>query len=289
MKIFKGRIKDSQIGYFFILPAFIMLLLVIFYPMIISLIMSFSFESRSGHTLGNYTLLFRDSLFWQTLKNHLIFVGIVVFFHIIIGLSIAIALNTRIRAKLFFRLIALLPWTVPDVVAGITWKWMYDPVYGLLNDLLSRLNLIHSPILWLSDPKLALASIIFADIWRGFPFVMIILLAGLQAIPEELYEAARIDGSSGFQAFRFITVPSLKKLLIVALVLDIVWESRRFGLIQAMTQGGPGHLTEIFPTLIYKEYFQFFRFEYASAIAIILSIILLVVSFPYIKEITRGE
>jgi len=289
LKIFKGRIKDSQIGYFFILPAFIMLLLVIFYPMIVSLILSFSLESGSGYVLDNYILLFKDSLFWQTLKNHFIFVGVVVFFHIIIGLSFAMALNTRIKAKLFFRLIALLPWTVPDVVAGITWKWVYDPIYGFLNDLLSRLNLIHSPILWLSDPKLALASIIFADIWRGFPFVMIILLAGLQAIPEELYEAARIDGSSDIQAFRFITIPSLKKLLIVALVLDTVWESRRFGLIQAMTQGGPGHLTEIFPTLIYKEYFQFFRFEYASAIAIILSIILLIISFPYIKGITRGE
>ncbi len=285
----KRRIKDSQMGYFFILPASIMLLVVIFYPAVVSLILSFSSESGGGYTLNNYAELLRDALFWQTLKNHLIFVAVVVFFHLIMGLSIALALNTRIKARLFFRLIALLPWTVPDVIAGITWKWVYDPLYGCLNDLLSRLNFIQSPVLWLSDPKLALSSIIFTDIWRGFPFVMIILLAGLQAIPEELYEASRIDGASVFQGFRYITLPGLKKLLIVALALDTVWESRRFGLIQTMTQGGPGHLTEIFPTLIYKEYFQFFRFEYASAIAIILSVILLAVSFPYIKGVTKEE
>jgi len=254
-----------------------------------SLKLSFTSESGALYSLTNYVELFRDALFWQAFRNTLVFVGLVATFHLVIGLSIAMALNTRIKARLLFRLVVLLPWTVPDVVAGITWKWIYDPVYGALNDLLSRLNLIDAPILWLSDPGLALSSIIFADIWRGFPFVMLILLAGLHAIPRELYEASRIDGASSFQSFRYITLPGLKKMVVVALALDIIWEFRRFGLVQAMTQGGPGHQTEVFSTLIYKEYFQFFRFEYASAIAVIMSIILLSLSLPYIWMISKEQ
>lgn len=283
------HIKDKQMGYFFILPAALMLLAVIVYPAMYSLKLSFTSESGGLYSLTNYVELFRDSLFWQAFRNTLVFVGVVATFHLVIGLSIAMALNTRIKGRLLFRLVVLLPWTVPDVVAGITWKWIYDPVYGALNDLLSRLNLIHAPILWLSDPGLALSSIIFADIWRGFPFVMLILLAGLHAIPKELYEASRIDGASGFQSFRYITLPGLKKMVVVALALDIIWEFRRFGLVQAMTQGGPGHQTEVFSTLIYKEYFQFFRFEYASAIAVIMSIILLALSLPYIWMISTEQ
>jgi len=283
------HIKDKQMGYFFILPAALMLLVVIIYPAVYSLKLSFTSESAALYSLTNYAELFRDALFWQAFRNTLVFVGVVTIFHLVIGLSIAMALNTRIKVRLLFRLIVLLPWTVPDVVAGITWKWIYDPVYGALNDLLSRLNLIDAPILWLSDPKLAMSSIIFGDIWRGFPFVMLILLAGLQAIPRELYEASKIDGASGFQSFRHITLPGLKKIVVVALALDIIWEFRRFGLVQAMTQGGPGHQTEVFSTLIYKEYFQFFRFEYASAIAVIMSIILLSLSLPYIWMISKEQ
>ncbi len=287
--MFALHIKDKQMGYFFILPAALMLLAVIIYPAIYSLKLSFTSESEALYSLTNYAELFRDALFWQAFRNTLIFVGLVTIFHLVIGFSIAMALNTRIKARMLFRLIVLLPWTVPDVVAGITWKWMYDPVYGALNDLLSRLNLIDAPILWLSDPGLAMSSIIFADIWRGFPFVMLILLAGLQAIPRELYEASRIDGASGFQSFRHITLPGLKKMVVVALALDIIWEFRRFGLVQAMTQGGPGHQTEVLSTLIYKEYFQFFRFEYASAVAVIMSIILLSLSLPYIWMMSKEQ
>jgi len=281
------HIKDKQMGYFFILPAALMLLVVIIYPAMYSLKLSFTSESKALYSLTNYAELFRDPLFWQAFRNTLVFVGVVTISHLVIGFSVAMALNTRIKVRLLFRIIVLLPWTVPDVVAGITWKWIYDPVYGALNDLLSRLNLIDAPILWLSDPKLVMSSIIFADIWRGFPFVMLILLSGLQAIPRELYEAAKIDRASGFQSFRYITLPSLKKIVGVALALDIIWEFRRFGLVQTMTQGGPGHQTEVFSTLIYKEYFQFFRFEYASAIAVIMSIILLSLSLPYIWMISK--
>jgi multiple sugar transport system permease protein len=178
---------------------------------------------------------------------------------------------------------------VPDVVAGIIWKWMFDPIYGALNDLLIKIGLLNTPIEWLSNPKLAMTSAILVNLWRGFPFVMLILLAGLQSIPKHLYEAAAIDGAPKFQQFIHITLPGLKKMIVVALALDIVWEVRRFGLIQAMTQGGPGILTEVLSTYTYKQYFKFFRFEYASAISVVMTIVLLLVSLPYIWMISQEE
>jgi len=175
------------------------------------------------------------------------------------------------------------------MVVGIIWKWMYDPIYGALNDALLKIGLISTPVEWLSNPKLALFSVILVNLWRGFPFVMLILLAGLQAIPRHLYEAGAIDGASKWQLFIHITIPGLRKMIVVALALDIVWEVRRFGLIQAMTKGGPGVLTEVLSTYTYKQYFQFFRFEYASAIAVVMTVVLLLVSLPYIWMISQEE
>ena len=209
--------------------------------------------------------------------------------HMVLGLAVAMVLNTALPAKPLFRLIALLPWVVPDVVAGIIWKWMYNPIYGAINDFLLRIGLINTPVEWLSNPALALFSVILVNLWRGFPFVMLILLAGLQAIPRHLYEAAGIDGASRVQCFFHITIPGLRKMIVVALALDIVWEVRRFGLIQAMTQGGPGVLTEVLSTYTYKQYFHFFRFEYASAIAVVMTVVLLLVSLPYIWMISQEE
>jgi multiple sugar transport system permease protein len=198
-------------------------------------------------------------------------------------------LNTALPVKPLFRVIALLPWVVPDVVAGIIWKWMYNPLYGALNDFLFRLRLIQQPVEWLTNPRLAMFSAILVNLWRGFPFVMLILLAGLQAIPKHLYEAAAIDGASIWQSFLHVTIPGLRKMVVVALALDTVWEVRRFGLIQTMTQGGPGILTEILSTHTYKQYFRFFRFEYASAIAVVMTVVLLLVSLPYIWMISQED
>ena len=183
----------------------------------------------------------------------------------------------------------LLPWTLSDVVAGIIFRWMYNPVYGFLNDLLFKLQIAGEPLIWLSNPALVFPSIVITNVWRGFPFVMIILLAGLQSIPDELYEAASIDGASVFQKFKNITIPGLKKMFIVAIALDTVWEFRRFGLVKAMTEGGPGQSSMVLSLYVYKQYFQFFRFEYASAIAIVMSITLLFMSLPYIFMMVKEE
>ncbi len=275
----------------FVAPGVLLLVLVLGFPAVTSLSYSIQPEQADtlSYTFSNYTNLLKDPFFDKTFWNTAIFVFLSVASHLILGLGVAMVLNTALPAKPLFRLIALLPWVVPDVVAGIIWKWMYDPIYGALNDVLLRIGLIASPVEWLSNPNLALFSVVLVNLWRGFPFVMLILLAGLQAIPQYLYEAAAIDGASKWQLFYHITIPGLRKMIIVALALDTVWEVRRFGLIQAMTQGGPGVLTEVLSTYTYKQYFQFFRFEYASAISVVMTIVLLLVSLPYILMISQEE
>lgn len=273
----------------FVLPGLLLLILVLGFPAITSILYSIKAEQTGAYTLANYNYLLKDPFFKTTFWNTAIFVTASVATHMILGLAVAMVLNTALPAKPLFRLIALLPWVVPDVVAGIIWKWMCDPIYGAINDVLLKIGFIDTPVEWLSNPKLAMFSVVLVNLWRGFPFVMLILLAGLQAIPRHLYEAAAIDGASKVQTFFHITIPGLRKMIVVALALDIVWEVRRFGLIQAMTQGGPGILTEVLSTYTYKQYFQFFRFEYASSVAVVMSIVLLLVSLPYIWMISQEE
>jgi multiple sugar transport system permease protein len=285
------RIKDRHMWVFFVLPGVLLLILVLGFPAITSVLYSVKPEQAGdvSYTLSHYSNLLKDPFFKATFWNTGVFVILSVGTHMILGLAVAMVLNSALPAKPLFRLIALLPWVVPDVVAGIIWKWMFDPIYGAINDVLLKMGMIQSPIEWLSNPTLALFSVILVNLWRGFPFVMLILLAGLQAIPQQLYEAAAIDGATKAQSFFHITIPGLKKMIVVALALDIVWEVRRFGLIQSMTQGGPGVLTEVLSTYTYKQYFQFFRFEYASAISVVLTVVLLLVSLPYIWMISQEE
>lgn len=287
----RNRIKDRHMWVVFVLPGIFLLVLVLGFPAITSLSYSIKAEGSDtpSYTFSHYTNLTKDPFFKRTFWNTTVFVFLSVTAHMVLGLAVALVLNSALPAKPLFRIIALLPWVVPDVVAGIIWKWMYDPIYGALNDVLLKIGLINAPIEWLSNPNLALFSVILVNLWRGFPFVMLILLAGLQAIPQQLYEAAAIDGATRAQSFFHITIPGLKKMIVVALALDIVWEVRRFGLIQAMTRGGPGVLTEVLSTYTYKQYFQFFRFEYASAIAVVMTIVLLAVSLPYIWMISQEE
>lgn len=283
------RLGKERQGLFFILPCLLMLLLILGFPAFMAVLNSFSpiWSKGFSFTLENYRRLFHDIIFWNSLSKTLFFVGGTVALHLVLGLGVAIALNAEIKARRFFRVFAILPWTVPDVISGLIWRFMYNPLSGIINDVLMKLHLTDTYIEWLAAPQLAMPSIIFADVWRGYPFVMIILLAGLQAIPREQYEAARVDGASPLQEFWHVTIPNLKRMIVIALALDTIWQFRRFGLVYTMTQGGPGHSTEILSILVYKQYFRFFNFEYASALAVILAIIMLIISLPYIRMIVR--
>lgn len=289
LPIFRVLSRQELQGYAFVLPCMLMLLLILGFPMVVATLNSFTplWSEERTFTLENYAKLIRDELFWNSLLVSFNFVFGTVCLHFILGLAVALALNSQIRGKRFFRLIALLPWTVPDVISGLMWRFMYNPTSGIINHLLLRSELTDTYIEWLGRPGLALRSVIFADAWRGYPFVMMILLAGLQAIPQELYESARVDGASTFQEFRHITIPLLMRVAVVALALDTIWQFRRFGLVYNMTQGGPGHVTEILSLYIFKQYFRYLNFEYASAVALVMAVILLVLSFPYVRMMVR--
>ncbi len=275
-------------GYLFVAPAVSVLLAVLVYPALTTLRLSVTLPGgRVG--VGQYVELFADPLFRQVVWQTAVFVAGSVTAHVLLGLPVALAIAGTVPARGAFRVVALLPWVVPDVVAGIVWKWILNPLYGVLNDLLMAAHFIAQPWEWLTHPTLAPLSVLLANVWRGFPFVMVILLAGLQSIPQELYEAASLDGAGSWARFRAVTLPGLRKVLVVAVALDTIWEVRRFGLVQAMTGGGPGTVTEVLSTQVFKQYFQFYRFEYASAMAVAMTALLLLVSLPYVRMIMREE
>lgn len=281
--------SDAWVKYLFLVPASAVLAAVVVFPIINTIIYSLSKPlSKEFHfSLINYFRISGDRLFWQSFRNTLLYVGASVSAHFFVGLGVALLLNTKIKGRTAFRLVALLPWAIPTVVTAVTWKWIYNPTSGVLNDALFRLHLIQKTLLWLSSKNTAMASIIISNIWRGFPFVMVVLLAGLQLIPEELYESAAIDGANKFQGFLHVTLPGLRRCIMVALALDIVWEFRRFEMVKVLTDGGPGTLTDVLSTTIFKQYFQFFRFEYASALAIVMSLTIFAISIPYVREMMK--
>jgi multiple sugar transport system permease protein len=281
---------DRHLGYLFVLPATLMLATVLIFPAFVTLKASFTPEGGGGWslTLAQYQKAFRDPVLLQTFKNTFAFVAWSLVGHFVLGLGLALALNQALPGQTFFRLVALIPWTIPDVVAGILFRWVLNPIHGAMNPLIRMLFPgFPAEFQWLSNPTLAFPSVIIANVWRGYPLVMVMILAGLMAIPRELYEAAAVDGAGKLRRFFHVTLPGLSTIILIALALDMVWEFRRFALVVAMTGGGPGTLTEVLSTLVYKTYFQFFTFEYASAMAILMSAVLFVLSLPYIILVGR--
>ena len=284
---------DRHMGYFFLFPATLMLVAVLVFPAFITMKLSLTPEGGSGWrtlTLAHYQKAIRDPVLLKTFMNTLAFVAWSLVGHLTLGLTLALALNQALPGQTFFRLVALVPWTIPDVVVGIIFRWALNPTFGCINPLIRTVfPNFPAEFQWLSSPALAFPSVILANIWRGYPLVMVMLLAGLMAIPRQLYEAAEVDGAGRVRRFWHVTLPGLSTIMIIALALDMVWEFRRFGLVLTMTGGGPGTLTEVLSTLVYKTYFQFFTFEYASAMAIIMSVVLFVLSVPYIVLVGRKQ
>ena len=283
---------DRHIGYFFLFPATLMLVAVLVFPAFITMKLSLTPERGSGWglTLGHYQKAFQDPVLFKTFMNTFAFVTWSLVGHLTVGLALALALNQALPGQTFFRLVALIPWTIPDVVAGIIFRWALNPMFGCVNPLIRMVfPSFPAEFQWLSSPTLAFPSVILANIWRGYPLVMVMLLAGLMAIPGHLYEAAEMDGAGRVRRFWHVTLPGLSTIILIALALDMVWEFRRFALVLTMTGGGPGTLTEVLSTLVYKTYFQFFTFEYASAMAILMSAVLFILSMPYIILVGRKQ
>ncbi len=284
--------KDWISGYFFILPSLILLIILVFYPLFMTFIYSFHDMSLvSTRYLGweAYQKLFQNPMLSLIFRNSLIWTILVVFFQCFLGLGSALVLNQPFIGNTFLRGLVILPWVMPGVIAGMAWRLIYDPQLGLLNHYLQIFGVVDQPLTWLSSPNMALYAVIFAAIWKGFPFSTIMYLAGLQGVSLELYEAAEIDGAKEIEKFFHITLPSMKPVITVTLLLTFIWTFNYFELVYVMTGGGPAESSHIFPTYIYDLAFKRFRFGDASRFAVVDFLFLLIFSLFYVQLSFKGE
>ncbi len=281
----------ARAGYGFVAPATLVLLVVLVLPVAHVLYESFVYASapraRVFPSLRNYQALAGDEVVWLAARNTAAFTGVSVVGHLLIGLGVALLLNQRIRGRTFFRNLALLPWMLPPAVVATCCAWLYHNPFGMLNPLLVGAHVIAGPRAWLAAPETAMGAVIVANLWRGFPFISLVLLAGLQAIPGALYEAAGVDGASALQRFRHVTLPGLRRVLLIALTLDVVNTVKYFDLIWVMTGGGPANRTEVLATHIYRLAFQFFRSGRAAALAVLMVAAVAAFSFFYVRLTVR--
>jgi multiple sugar transport system permease protein len=202
--------------------------------------------------LQNYTTLVSDATFWQAVENTFIFTCGSIACKLVLGVLIALVLNETLPLRNLWRSIVMLPYAMPTLVSVLVWKWMYNDVAGVLNYLASLAKLTDHPILWLGDPHIALPSVIAVNVWRGFPFFVITILAGLQTVPQELYDAAKVDGAGVWARFRQITVPGILPVIAVVTLFSTILTFNDFSIIWILTQGGPGNATQVLATLTYK-------------------------------------
>jgi multiple sugar transport system permease protein len=236
--------------------------------------------------IANYIDILTDKVFQQAFLNTMYFTVMSVVFHLILGLGFALMLNSKLlgsTSKAIFRVIYVLPWVFTAAVIAVLWRLLLNP-NGVINYILVTLNLANGPIEWLSSKQLALNTVTFINIWSGYPFYMVSLLAGLQGIPGELYEAGTIDGANGRQLFRYITLPQLRPIIVSLAMLDFIWTMHQFTLIWMTTGGGPIHVTEVLSTYTYKQAFTSYAFSHAAAAAFIILMLCAVVAWFYVRQ-----
>jgi multiple sugar transport system permease protein len=290
---FRQRFRHEIQAYAFLGPALFLLVGLMVYPLGQVIRMSFydiTVRAETWAGVRNYVELLQNPLFWQVLWQTVLFTSGSVIFHLVLGMGLALLLHTRINGKIrnLFRGLLILPWMFAPTVAGMIWVLMLSP-FGVVNGFLTAISLLdpNQTINWLGSPNTSLLSVTAMNIWRAYPFFMVMLLAGLQAIPEEVYEAADIDGTTPLQKFWFITIPALRGIILTIVLLDGIWTFRAFDPVYVMTGGGPVNSSQVLPTSIYFDAFQKLRFGYASAEAVIMFLILFTFSVVYVRRTVR--
>ena len=251
-----ARQRERLLGYALIVPAFAFILGLIAYPATWAIYLSFTSKvvGQAEHWVGlkNYAWVLQWPDFGLMIRNTVILTVVGVAIKALVGMTMALALNEQFPARAFIRALLFLPWTVPTFVAGLIWRWLYDDQNGLFNWALQGLGLIDSPIPFLGSFHWAMPAVISVVVWKGFPFFGISYLAGLQAIPSEQYEAAEVDGANALQRFWYITLPGLRHVVVVTVMLSTIWTANTFDLVYLMTNGGPSNATEVFTRLTYE-------------------------------------
>ena len=271
--------------YFFIGPALLALVALVVYPLLYGVYISF-FKTNLANKwdfvgLKNYISVFSDGVFVKQLGVTLKFTAIVVLAHFIIGIFLAMLLNQSRPGITFVRTILVLPWLMPEVVIALIFKWIMNPLYGLLNYGMQLLGLSEGGVSWLGDTKYAFISVVLVCIWKGYPLVMVNALAALQSVSTDIYEAAKVDGANKIQTFFRIILPSIKPVLATTLILDTVWWFKHYTIVYLMTMGGPGSDTSIVSIEIYKQAFDYFNFGKAASMSVVVFFVCLIISKLY--------
>ncbi|MDJ0650242.1 MAG: sugar ABC transporter permease [Xenococcaceae cyanobacterium MO_188.B19] len=273
--------NNQKTGWILLLPALFLLFLVFLYPISRAFVLSLFTENLGTQLepvfsgLANYQRMVGDGRFWQSLNNTAIFTVISVSLELVLGLCIALVLNQSFSGRGIVRTIAIIPWALPTSIMGLAWAWIFNDRFGVANDILQRFGLIETGINWLGEPGLAMVAIIIADVWKTTPFISIILLAGLQSISQDLYEAHKIDGANPWQSFYQITLPLLMPQIMVALLFRFAQAFGIFDLVQVMTGGGPAGSTETVSIYIYSTVMRYLDFGYGAALVVATFMILI--------------
>ena len=286
-------LRSRLMPYALLAPAVLVTLVIVFFPMVQALVTSFydlvlwKPNATRFVGFGNYVKLLRDPVFWTSLGHTAIWIGLTVPLQMGLGLIAALLLNRDFPWRGLARALVIIPWALPSVVIALMWRWIYDPTTGVLNDILLYLSIIHSTVPWLADPQLALYAVIATLTWQGFPFFAVMILAGLQGIPQSQYEAASIDGASNWRQFIHITLPGIAPVLATAGLLRIIWVANSMDVIFVMTGGGPGYATHTLPLYAFIKARQNLDFGYGTAIAVTFTILLGAIVAVYIVRTMR--
>ena len=280
--------------YLLIAPALIIVMMVVFYPIINTIMMSFQNYNllqpkRIGFVgLENYINVLTNERFWMGLWRTIIWVVVGVGLQFVFGFILATLLNRKFPLRGLIRSVTLIPWVTPGVLIALMWTWMYDGNSGVINDLLLKTGIVNEAIPFLARASSAFPAVIVTIIWQGIPFFALMILAGLQGIPCELYEAADMDGANAFQRLFKITIPSLKNTLFVTTLLRIIWVANSVDVIYNMTGGGPGYATQTLSIYTFTEA-QSLNMGYASTLSLMLTFVLLTVAIPYLKGMFKAQ
>jgi len=287
--------QDTRTAWLLLAPSLVVMLGVTLWPVISTFILSFFHvptginQVRTFVGFGNYLEMLRDQTFWETIGRTLYFTVVSVGLELILGLAIAQLIHSRPWGWQFLRFSLIIPWAVPTIVNGAMWRWIYSADFGALNGLLMQLGLIKHYIPWLTLPNVAMNLVIVADIWHTMPFVALVLQAALAAIPDDLDEAASVDGANAWQRFWQIRVPLLRPAILVALIVRTVDAFRVFDIVYILTSGGPAYKTMTITYLTYLNSFAFGKQGTGAALSFLISVFTIIMAFVYIKFLYRPE
>jgi multiple sugar transport system permease protein len=285
---------EARLAYLLMAPTVLFIIVFMFYPIFYVFVMSFFRTNKLSDLvrfvgLANFVDRFQDPEFWWASLRSLVWTGAGVAVKFLAGMLIAVLLNVRYRGRKVARMLFIIPWASSVPISALLWQWVYHPEFGLLNHTLKISGLWTNPPAWLGAPTSAFVACLWVDIWVGIPFFALVFLAGMQAIPQELYESAHMDGAGTGRRFFSITIPGLRELILISTLLSAIWTFNDFNIIYILTHGGPAHTTNILITSVYINAFSDLRFDWAAVQSVVTFLVLTLVSLVYARFYFRRE